>query len=731
MRLIDYPTRDTLDGSEFLYAAKPGVGNSYKVTPTALTEFIFKQAGQLNNVQAQDARNASLIAQSGEQAAVPYAAGLSMTSTLQRVSYLNDVYAPLGSALPFSTTGIWANDRTKLQVKLGALAKDLAASSTLPIGGFSVSETQSILDYSLPKTNFAELRIYNGRASAIRISASGIGGLFQADLTDTTSADDGGWTIVDALGRRWKRIDNVMNIRHFGALCDGVTDDSAAWNAAISAAAARGIRFVEAYGDVAIANTIILLAGIVTGGPSSGVGNLSSSYPLRVKHTSTSAGSDVFVSEYVAGQYRNIGGIVNASITAANGITRYGLLCKNPIGARFNNIQMAGGFTGACMAFQGTLNTFVSGARFINSTAIETPSAIRLLSGGGDIYGTTLTIKDCYVSGRLSPGAGGFSNVCFAEPAAGKEIVFDTTVYESINGIAFNICKGNQVIVKAPYCENVPNSDANIPMFEVGVTGGASPNNTYDSATSLVIEGEGGVLMQYSQGAATLTRLINADVAQYVEIRNAQIDRCLTLITGTNNTQQFRFGNLKSSSVTTVYSGLTNYKVFDQGGNVLAAAASFISHTSGSDAVRQSLPLGLYNNIDFYMSSDAGTEGRMSWFNKATGVFNSFRVKNGAAPTVRSWKRGDVVDNAFPSIGGAAGWSCTATGDAGTATFQMTGQSGVARGNTAARPTKTTMGVATDAAWAGAMFFDTTLATNGMPIWWTGLVWVKADGTVV
>lgn len=32
---------------------------------------------------------------------------------------------------------------------------------------------------------------------------------------------------------------------------------------------------------------------------------------------------------------------------------------------------------------------------------------------------------------------------------------------------------------------------------------------------------------------------------------------------------------------------------------------------------------------------------------------------------------------------------------------------------------------------SGRMYFDTTLAAAGKPIWWTGTVWVDATGTVV
>jgi hypothetical protein len=31
----------------------------------------------------------------------------------------------------------------------------------------------------------------------------------------------------------------------------------------------------------------------------------------------------------------------------------------------------------------------------------------------------------------------------------------------------------------------------------------------------------------------------------------------------------------------------------------------------------------------------------------------------------------------------------------------------------------------------GMMYFDTTLAAAGQPIWWTGAAWVDATGTVV
>lgn len=47
----------------------------------------------------------------------------------------------------------------------------------------------------------------------------------------------------------------------------------------------------------------------------------------------------------------------------------------------------------------------------------------------------------------------------------------------------------------------------------------------------------------------------------------------------------------------------------------------------------------------------------------------------------------------------------------------------VGQGTTAQRPTLTS-------ADAGATYFDTTLAPDGQPVWWTGSDWVDSAGAV-
>ncbi len=71
-------------------------------------------------------------------------------------------------------------------------------------------------------------------------------GNFYYDPTDTTSSDNGGTIIVDAAGHRWKRdVSGPIHVKWFGAKCDGATDDSAAFQAALDAAKAANITSVR------------------------------------------------------------------------------------------------------------------------------------------------------------------------------------------------------------------------------------------------------------------------------------------------------------------------------------------------------------------------------------------------------------------------------------------------------------------------------------------------------
>jgi hypothetical protein len=98
------------------------------------------------------------------------------------------------------------------------------------------------------------------------------------------------------------------------------------------------------------------------------------------------------------------------------------------------------------------------------------------------------------------------------------------------------------------------------------------------------------------------------------------------------------------------------------------------------------------------------------------------------APTVGTWRVGDFVRNSNPNTYGCMGWLCVSSGTPGSWRALQVGSE---RSTTANRPTNVTMGVVTGNEWIGTMHFDTTLAAAGKPIWWTGIVWVDATGSVV
>lgn len=105
---------------------------------------------------------------------------------------------------------------------------------TDPISGYDDGAAIAALDNSKPMANYTALRAYTGRATGVRITQYGLAGFFQRDDADSTSVDNGGTIIVDASGRRWKRvIDASANVKWFGAKGDAVTDDTVAIQAAL------------------------------------------------------------------------------------------------------------------------------------------------------------------------------------------------------------------------------------------------------------------------------------------------------------------------------------------------------------------------------------------------------------------------------------------------------------------------------------------------------------------
>jgi len=655
------------------------------------------------------------IRRMGYQVPVTYATSLVMSTLTQTVDYLGVVYAPLPTMIPFTTSGTFETTKFYVIQNNEIVKKYNTYADILASGG-------AILD--------------NTRADTSGYNSSGDGGANSFYYSTASTATHNAGTVIKPTAvsgaGRWLAINpNNINVMQFGAKTDG-TDTTTHFQAAIDFAASNGLVVKVPAGSFTINTTIILKQGVSLIGEKTNPYNAAAYYPSIITHLPTGSNTNVFELETPATTYVSCGAVENIFIIASPvGYTKYGFYLQNPIGARFKNIGASQAFTDGFLAIKGSLNCEFSDFRVANTTAYPMAAAVSMLSYNGEVYSTTAVFDNFYVSGTLTAGTGGLTSAFLALPAAGVGIIVKNWTVESITGVAFNVQKGNEVQIIAPYIENVPNANVATAAIEIGVTGAAAPNNAFDAVTSLTVEGQGSKIQQYTQGAATNTIFINADVAQYIIVKDLQLARCIKFIAGTNSTQRLKLSNIQAASVTTFQTGMTPYKIEEEGG------CFFNTYVAGSinyevDATKNSMPKSLLKNAGLFISSDIGTEGALSWLDRADNQFNYTAIKYASSPTNGAWKIGDVVVNSSPVIGGATGWAATASASGSAANWIITGQFGIASGATGSRPTKTTMGgVSTDARWAGTQYLDTTLAANGRLITWTGTMWVDYNGTSV
>lgn len=127
----------------------------------------------------------------------------------------------------------------------------LALSTGSSLVGYGTQTVETALNERLPEIGtYTLLRAYTGPVTAFYVRGvtnifDGGAGVFRVDVSDTTSADNGGTILVDAIGRRWFReFSGAVNLRWFvGATSADVT--SLVQAAALASKPSTGQGFVD------------------------------------------------------------------------------------------------------------------------------------------------------------------------------------------------------------------------------------------------------------------------------------------------------------------------------------------------------------------------------------------------------------------------------------------------------------------------------------------------------
>lgn len=142
-----------------------------------------------------EARTAGFLASSAEPPALrdnglPLQLGDRYFNTLEQAEYI------------FKDAGWMANDSEQAISDLQSETDPTKGAMGVGWDGLKLGEQ---LDFSKKINNYDQLRSYAGSAKRVEIMRTGISGIFQLDINDVTSVDNGGTIIVGEGDRRWKR----------------------------------------------------------------------------------------------------------------------------------------------------------------------------------------------------------------------------------------------------------------------------------------------------------------------------------------------------------------------------------------------------------------------------------------------------------------------------------------------------------------------------------------------
>jgi len=514
------------------------------------------------------------------------------------------------------------------------------------------------------------------------------------------------------------REDAVWNVKWSGAVGDGVTDDTAAIQAAL-VSGATSIYFP--------AGTYLITAKIHL--PSTGGVMLHGDGRSSILYfDGVAAGSgEIYLGNAYAGATYTSSGVVienmsfKGSYTTPNvtpaGATTFGIKFLNTV----NDLTITGCYFSnsvsySCQVLDGTNvkisdNQFFRGHRAAMALGSATSNYVRQFSITGNIIeemvNTSVDADGILLAGAQYGSVTG--NTLYTVSSTG--IKLGVADYVQVSGNKLRKVVDGIKVQNGGTFNNIVGNNINqccrgVAVLGVGTGYTFSHINIADNVIEDCTDATNWVVTEYGATAPGSNYGINCSadatsVFNYLSITNNQISnaaRGVSLATAIYN-YAFVSGNQGRDGVSLGYtytdSVVASSTIFQD--NQLAGSRDF--------------PFAQEKWIRYLLlggASDSSTNRR--------------KITTGSAiPATGTWALGDIVfNNSFSSTNTVTFWYCSTAGTPGT---WIAGGWFNAKGTTAQRPTPGALDRVT--------YLDTTLAANGKPIWWTGTLWVDALGAAV
>lgn len=559
---------------------------------------------------------------------------------------------------------------------LADLANDTDPSKGAHLIGWDGGTSGDQMDLSKKLANYTALRNYSGSATIVRITNNRLSGFFYLDLVDTTSSDNGGTTIVDMLGRRWKReFTPKVLVEWFGAIGDGITNCTAA----IASANTAGPAVHFSAGSYLAANLVMTKPWTMDDGAWIKYNGSASATDFIVKITGNDAsgnlnldgaGSAVSLGCWVTGARPTLTRIVVKSINST--LEPGGGVCA---AVKLSGLDAdIGEIVGQDLLIAGNLNA-------------SSPQLLALGGGSdrciiGSLRGHNVT------SGVVAAGTGSNSIGYIDLDGAIDNGIYNTAGKLAVGGIRYKgqdepiVVIGGDLDLGSAIIESGFNAafafaacgDINIGEIILRGNGIESLFKTRD------VGSVGNVRIGRIFGALTGNNLCTVDTGTVESFTVGEIDVIYTHTAGKNPTQ---WGYLTACKAFNV--GRVNIKIIDAT-DLLTAADIFrfnfpVAPTKTSTLGEFNVNIVKADGLTFsdalffgsglahqnvtinkgFMRTNAGP-----YLEKVTPDVPSDRLTANVLPTLGTWKRGQVLWRAFPTALGSPGWVCTTAGTPGT-----------------------------------------------------------------